>query len=178
MKLFLAAIICASLAYYPIYIEAGTILLKNGRKIDVNRCWEDGDLVKCEQYGAVVGYKKGDVKEVFSTPASSQEQPVSSEKPISIDDYRIRVMNEIQNLWKYYPDLSNASGKEVAAITFDVLPNGEITEIVFEELSGDPHLDESAIAAVAKASPVQPHPSELSQSKVEMTIRFTPSGIQ
>lgn len=178
MKHVLAAIIFVLLTYHPIYLGADTIILKNGRQIDVNRCWEDGDLVKCEQYGAVVGYKKVDVREVTSKPASSDEKAVSNEKPISVDDYRIIVMNKVQNLWKFDPDLSRAHGKEVAAIAFSVLPNGDITDIVFEELSGDPHLDESAIAAVAKASPVPPHPTELSQPEVEMTIRFTPGGIQ
>ena len=42
---------------------ADTIVLKSGRTIDATKCWEDGEIIKCNIYGQIVGYHKNDIAE-------------------------------------------------------------------------------------------------------------------
>jgi hypothetical protein len=43
---------------------ADTIVLKNGRRIEVEKAWEDGGQVKGSVYGATIGYPKDQVKNI------------------------------------------------------------------------------------------------------------------
>ena len=63
-------------------------------------------------------------------------------------------------------------------IRFRILPNGEITQIEIVKASGNRYLDESALRAVKKASPVAPHPEGLGQSYIDVGVRATPSGFR
>lgn len=64
MRQLLAAMSILSLIMFPIISVADTITLKNGRKVDPTKCWEDGDLVKCKVYSQVIGYHKSDISEI------------------------------------------------------------------------------------------------------------------
>jgi hypothetical protein len=75
MKGFLTAIGLISLIMCPVYSEADTILLKNGRKIEAARCWEDGDLIRCKIHGQTIGYPKRDITEIKMD--SAPEAPVN-----------------------------------------------------------------------------------------------------
>ncbi|MGD8950794.1 MAG: hypothetical protein PVG62_08595 [Desulfobacterales bacterium] len=43
---------------------ADTIVLKNGRRIEVEKVWEDGGQIKGSVYGATIGYPKDQVKNI------------------------------------------------------------------------------------------------------------------
>jgi hypothetical protein len=43
---------------------ADTIVLKNGRRIEVEKAWEDGGQVKGSAYGATIGSPKDQVKNI------------------------------------------------------------------------------------------------------------------
>jgi len=43
---------------------ADTIVLKNGRRIEVEKAWEDGGQIKGLVYGATIGYPKDQVKNI------------------------------------------------------------------------------------------------------------------
>lgn len=46
------------------YSLADTLVLKSGKKIVATKCWEQGDLVKCQLHGQTIGYAKTDIAEV------------------------------------------------------------------------------------------------------------------
>lgn len=58
------------LAFFPILVllssqvDAHEIHMKDGRVIKATSCWEDGDMVRFEKYGGVVGISKDLVKEI------------------------------------------------------------------------------------------------------------------
>lgn len=51
------------LSFYSI-ATADTIVLKNGRRIEVEKVWEDGGQIKGSVYGATIGYPKDQVKNI------------------------------------------------------------------------------------------------------------------
>ncbi|QTA86010.1 hypothetical protein [Desulfonema magnum] len=44
--------------------KADTIFLKNGRKIEAERVWKEDNQIKCDVYGAIVGYPKENVDRI------------------------------------------------------------------------------------------------------------------
>jgi len=53
---------------------ADTIVLTNGRRIDVEQAWQDGDMVKGNLYGSVVQYPRRDVAEILTDAPSVDYQ--------------------------------------------------------------------------------------------------------
>ena len=51
-------IISLLLIIFPGTLLADKIKFKNSRTVDAAECWEDGELIKCKQNGAIVGYQK------------------------------------------------------------------------------------------------------------------------
>jgi hypothetical protein len=52
------------LALAPSAARADVIVLKNGNRIEAERVWEENGEYKCDQYGGVVGFPKGEVLRV------------------------------------------------------------------------------------------------------------------
>jgi len=178
MRTFIAVIIMLSLIMFPIISVADTITLKNGRIINPTKCWEDGDLIKCKQHGATVGYQKNDIEQVAPKIEKKKKETIRANKAKSIDLYRIEIAYKIQKAWIFDSDLSNGHDNKVAALAFTVLPNGDVRDITFVEIFGDLYLDESAMNAIINASPFPPHPPQFKQPHIKMAIRFTPNGIR
>jgi colicin import membrane protein len=96
-----------------------------------------------------------------------------------IDVYRLEVAHQIQNNWAFADQLAGSLRPDLSAlVAFNVLPSGEIRDVWFDQRSGNTYLDESAMRAVIKSSPVTPHPPGIRQSAVTVGLRFTPKGIQ
>jgi hypothetical protein len=91
---------------FPAHIQADTIILKGGRQINATKCWEDGELIKCKQYGAIVGYQKKDIMQVAPKPVKKKKKNVRVNQAKSIDLYRLDVAFEIQKAWNFDPGLS------------------------------------------------------------------------
>ncbi len=94
-----------------------------------------------------------------------------------IDLYRLEVAYAINKNWAYAEQLSGGGQKLMASIAFKVMPDGTIVDVFFTDRSGNQYLDDSALKAIQKSSPVQPHPEKLSRPYVEMGLRFTPEGV-
>ena len=63
----LTTLICLTLLILiPHKTTAETVILKNGKTIQSDKCWEDGELIKCKLYGQTIGYSKSDVTEYRS----------------------------------------------------------------------------------------------------------------
>ncbi len=92
--------------------------------------------------------------------------------------YRVEIAYQVQKHWAFSPELAGASGNLTTGVIFKVLPDGEITDIIITDHSGNAYLDESARKAILKSSPVSPHPAGLNMPYVTVGLRFTPEGVR
>ncbi len=76
-----------------------------------------------------------------------------------------------ENWMKYEIDPSISAARRVY-ITFDILRNGEATNIELEQSSGVPSLDQSAIRALQRIDTFGPLPNDYSGSKVSVEFWF------
>jgi colicin import membrane protein len=95
-----------------------------------------------------------------------------------IDIYRATVASQVGRNWAFPPQLAGADKNLVVKIVFDVLPNGEITNIRYTERSNNTYLDDSVYKAIVKSSPAAPHPPSVKSASVTVALRFTPEGIR
>ncbi len=92
--------------------------------------------------------------------------------------YRVEIAYQVQKHWAFSPQLAGNSGNLTTGVIFKVLPDGEITDIIITDHSGNAYLDESARKAILKSSPVSPHPAGLNMPYVTVGLRFTPEGVK
>lgn len=102
----------------------------------------------------------------------------SKEEGEAIDIYQLEVAYAIQKNWAFSQQMAGGSGKMVAILTFNVMPDGRIADVHFVDRSSNDYLNDSAYKAIVKSSPVKPHPPGLNKPYVVMGLRFTPEGIQ
>ena len=95
-----------------------------------------------------------------------------------IQNYRIEAAIAVGQSWAFSRQLAGVNEQLETLISFRILPNGEITDIKIVQASGNRYLDESALRAVKKASPVAPHPEGLSRPYIEVGVRATPAGFR
>jgi len=95
-----------------------------------------------------------------------------------LDIYRVEIASRVEKQWAFPASLAGKQEGLVVYLAFNVLPDGTITDIWFDQRSGNRHLDESAKKAVMKSNPVQPHPESLSLPYVTVGLRFTPEGVK
>lgn len=95
-----------------------------------------------------------------------------------IDIYRVEVAFQVERNWAFSPQLAGDAKELQTSLVFKVLPNGEITDIIFTEKSNNEYLDDSAYKAVVKSNPVLPHPAGIVRPYIIVGIRFTPEGVR
>jgi len=75
MKKIFAAIATAAFAIYPsVCLASYIIYLKNGRELVIERYWEEGEQIKFERYGGVIGIQKNLVKKIEEIEDSLEEK--------------------------------------------------------------------------------------------------------
>ncbi len=52
------------LMIFPFAVEADVIFFKDGKKINVDEAWEEGDQIKCKRFGGIVSYSKSGVERI------------------------------------------------------------------------------------------------------------------
>lgn len=121
------------------------------------------------------------VEEGSSTAATSGSQKgfgVGSKKEGEIIDlYMLEVAYQINKNWAFSQQLAGDGNNLIARVTFKVMPDGRIEDISFTDRSGNIALDESALKAIVKSSPVKPHPPGTNQPYIMVGIAFTPKGV-
>ena len=95
-----------------------------------------------------------------------------------IQNYRLEAALAVAQNWALSQQLTGASEQLVTLIKFKILPSGEITQIEIVEPSGNRYLDESAVRAIKKTSPVAPHPEGITRPYIEVGVRATPAGFR
>jgi TonB family protein len=173
----------------PTPANADSIILKNGRTIISEKCWDDGAMIKCKRYGAKVGYQKVDIDEIVmiskknelknSGRLSGPKSAVRKSTLGEVDLYRLDIAYKVHKYWAFAgEDMKNTENKAIVAITFNVLPDGSVSDIQFVEKSKNMASNESAYTAIKKAAPFPPHPEGYSRPYLQLGLRFTPRGVQ
>lgn len=106
---------------------------------------------------------------------ASSRKGVEPNEPV--DKYRLDVAYTIQKNWIVPANLPNNANLKCAFI-FKILPDGKIVDIQFYKSSGSEALDNSALATIERASPVDPYPAGIELPFVEMGLYFTPRGVK
>ncbi|MFZ0612619.1 MAG: energy transducer TonB [Desulfobacterales bacterium] len=92
--------------------------------------------------------------------------------------YQAEIASLVQKNWAYSELMSGGRPDLEALLGFTIRPNGEISDIWFDQKSGNVHLDESAYRAIAKSSPLPPLPAGLFEGGYTVGMRFGPKGIK
>ena len=94
-----------------------------------------------------------------------------------IDRYRAVIGLAIKANWAFSQNLAGGRKNLVTKVSFQVMPNGEISGIKIDKRSGNDYMDSSATMAIIKSSPVKPHPPGINKPYIEVKLSFTPDGL-
>jgi hypothetical protein len=86
----------------PSAARADAILLKNGNRIEAERVWEENGEYKCDQYGGVVGFPKGEVLRVEQQQDNGEPRGVQTKGLSSGRDGanpRKTILSEVRELY-------------------------------------------------------------------------------
>jgi colicin import membrane protein len=92
--------------------------------------------------------------------------------------YQAEIAYQVQKNWAFSEQLAGGRTDIEAALGIKIMPDGEITDIWFDQRSGNRHLDESAYRAIVKSNPLPPLPQGLFGSQYTIGLRFGPGGIK
>jgi hypothetical protein len=82
-KLFITFLI---LALSPLLAGADTVILKNGMRFESDKIWQEGNEIKCNRGGIIIGFAKDDVEQIVKTPPETAETAVpAAEKMANYD---------------------------------------------------------------------------------------------
>ncbi len=92
--------------------------------------------------------------------------------------YQAEIAYQVQKNWVFSELMSGGRTDLEAVIGFTIRPNGDISDIWFDQRSGNTYLDESAYRAIVKSNPLPPLPAGLFAGDYTLGIRFGPKGIK
>lgn len=92
--------------------------------------------------------------------------------------YQAEIAYQVQKNWAFSEQLAGGRTDIEVALGIKIMPDGEITDIWFDQRSGNRHLDESAYRAIVKSNPLPPLPQGLFGSQYTIGLRFGPGGIK
>ena len=92
--------------------------------------------------------------------------------------YQAEIAYQVQKNWVFSELMSGGRTDLEAVLGFKIKPNGEISDIWFDQRSGNTYLDESAYRAIVKSNPLPPLPKGLFGGDYTVGIRFGPKGIK
>ncbi|MCP4348451.1 MAG: hypothetical protein GY795_23440 [Desulfobacterales bacterium] len=128
---------------------------------------KEEDDVKIEESGQGFG---------IPTEAGDPDAVIGRRDYGAIRFYRDNVIPErINKNWAFSDSLTTRRFNLEAVLVIKIMPDGEITDILFKKRSGDHYFDDSAYKAVVKSSPLPPLPKGYDYYKVG--LKFTPTGM-
>ncbi|MBN1382469.1 MAG: TonB C-terminal domain-containing protein [Deltaproteobacteria bacterium] len=95
----------------------------------------------------------------------------------AVDMYYAEIWSRIKSQWVFPQSISPKDDLH-AIVDVKVLSSGTVTELRFEERSGNRYFDDSVLKAIRKASPFPPFPSEFGERSIELGIRFYASDLK
>jgi colicin import membrane protein len=102
----------------------------------------------------------------------------SKQEGEAIDLYRLDVAYAINKNWAFSEQMAGGAQNLEASVVFKIMPDGKIEDVFFTDRSGNAYLDDSALKAIMKSSPVKPHPPGVNLPYIELGLRFTPKGVK
>jgi colicin import membrane protein len=102
----------------------------------------------------------------------------SAETMDRIRIYQAEITYQIQKNWAFSEQIAGADKNLEVLLGIKIMSGGEISEVWFDQKSGNRHLDESAHRAVIKSSPLPALPKGLFDSYYTVGLRFGPEGLK
>ena len=88
------------------------------------------------------------------------------------DDYLLSIRKKIERIWNYPQEALKENREGTAVIRFTIDGDGTLTGYHVVTTSGNPVLDEGALAVVRSAAPYGPLPEKFNLSRLNITATF------
>lgn len=118
---------------------------------------------------------RGPAKEEGKAETSASPSVTDAEMSARMQSYYTQIWTAIKGHWTI-PALHVPKGSISATVVVKLAANGSVTDLSFEDRSGNNHFDEAAIRAIKKAAPLPPLP-EWVKGGIEIGIRFHSSEL-
>ena len=122
------------------------------------------------------GVGSGQVGTVIGSPTGSGFS--SGQFGSRVQVYQAEIAYQVRKNWVFSELMSGGRTDLMAIIVFKIRSNGDISDIWFDQRSGNAYLDESAYRAIVKSNPLPPLPAGLFAGDYTVALRFTPKGIE
>jgi len=107
------------------------------------------------------------------TPAGYREDTVALQNPGGpYESYLLQIRRKIEGLWSYPAQALSQKQEGEAVIRFTIDAGGALNDYYVTSTSGNPVLDEGALAVVRAASPFAPLPAVFHLSRLHVTATF------
>jgi TolA protein len=123
------------------------------------------------------------VRDQIRTPGSgggsTGASPAAASQSMGIlnQQYYATIMAHIQQHWQP-PDVKTWAPNLLAIVSITIASDGQIVSQAFEQESGDRLLDQFVLKTLDASNPLPPPPAALQKQRLEVGLRFKPSGIQ
>lgn len=91
--------------------------------------------------------------------------------------YYATIMGHVKQYWQP-PDVKSWDPNLLAIVSITIAANGQIVSQAFEKESGDKLFDQFVLKTLEAANPLPAPPPALQKQRLEIGLRFKPSGIQ
>ena len=108
---------------------------------------------------------------------SAQTTGNSQSMGILEQQYYATIMGHIQQYWQP-PDIKTWDPNLLAVVSITIAGDGQIVRQLFEQDSGDRLFDQFVVKTLEAANPLPAPPPALQKQRIEVGLRFKPSGIQ
>jgi colicin import membrane protein len=114
-----------------------------------------------------------------SSGGSAGASPAASSQSMGIleQQYYATIMAHIQQHWQP-PDVKTWAPNLLATVSITIASDGQIVSQAFEQESGDRLFDQFVLKTLDASNPLPPPPAALQKQRLEVGLRFKPSGIQ
>ncbi len=92
--------------------------------------------------------------------------------------YKAAVTSIIKKNWEFSGMLLKNSGSTAVYVRINILPDGTISQIIFDRRAVSEYLNNCVKKAIEKSSPLPPPPKEEGSSDVSIGFVFSPEGIE
>ncbi|MBU0663256.1 MAG: cell envelope integrity protein TolA [Proteobacteria bacterium] len=114
-----------------------------------------------------------------ASPSQTSSQTGANAQSMGIleQQYYATIMGHIQQYW-LPPDVKTWDPNILAIVSITIASDGQIVSQSFEQGSGDNLFDQFVLKTLEAANPLPAPPPALQKQRIEIGLRFKPSGIQ
>ena len=151
---------------------------------DVRRAELEAKRAELEARMAAVDAKDALRDQIHTSPsvtsrAASSQSSTGNAKSMGVleQQYYATIMGHIQQYWRP-PDVKNWDATLLAVVSITIASDGQIVSRSFEQESGDRIFDQFVLNTLEAANPLPAPPAALQKQRLEVGLKFKPSGIQ